>query len=357
MTKTTKMNLRRYAIVTMKYVLAVLISLGLAFLLEIPDYLSASFIAVLTLQPTLYRGIEFSWQQIKATVLGVVVTVSLVVVTGGGLHATYWPFQSAVAMGITIGFCLYFQLDEGTVIATFTVAYLTCLPEMIHESFFRTLDLRFITIGIGLTAGLLMNYLSSLFGYRDRLYLNVHTSARQLGERLDDIVGCFSEPDDLERSLKHELKQLRALRQQLNNVEIDLEEIEFRAPGLTDESVSGEQGHQRQFDRIYCLKDFSHHLWSLLLHLVKTSPFDGEHERYVKEELETLEGTYRMVSPGLVDDDHGLDVDEVEDTIEDHLGRLAEQGPEREPVTRYLSNCYQILKDGCGIIRRSGDRN
>jgi hypothetical protein len=350
LSKVIWMRIRRYTIVTLKYLFAVLLALSLALILDIPDYLSACFIAVLTLQPNFYRGIEFSWQQIKGTVVGGVVTVLVVLLSGGVLHGTFWPVQAAVSMAITIGLCLGYRLEEGSIIALFTVAYLTCLPEMIHESFFRTLDLRILTIGVGLFTGLVMNYGSSLFGYRDRLFLNVRELTYRLGDRIEAMADSLEELEEGNaRSLRPELKRLRGLRQSLGEVEIDLEEIEFRHPSLEDPPTVEKEGYEDQFNRLYCLKDLSHHLWSLWLSLVKS----GTVPRVVRSEFERLPEVYRTMEPWLAGEntDDFSAVDCLE-RIDERLAQLPASST--KPAVRALRNCYRVLKDECEDL--AGDR-
>jgi len=296
------MRTRRISIVSAKYFFAVVLSLSLAFWLRVPDYLSAAFISVLTLQPNLYRGLVFSWQQIKGTVIGVGVTVGVITVSGGVLFSVpYFMAQSAVAMAITIGLCLYLELDDGTVIAIFTVAYLTCLPRMIPGSFFDTLHLRCITIAIGLTVGCFMNYGSSLFGYHDRLYQNIVDSVRDLDQLLTDFnQNLKKESGELTRDrIRQTLYELRQCRKRIGRIENDLKEIQFQPEPVDSEPVE-EGPYRKQFELIYFLKDFSHHFWSLLLFLMK-SPSEIESVSEVCAEFDRISNEFSEIRSGMID--------------------------------------------------------
>ncbi|MFB6356203.1 MAG: aromatic acid exporter family protein, partial [bacterium] len=72
------MKIRRWSIVSSKYVLAVILSLHVAYFLGVMDYLSTVFVSVLTLQPNLYRGLQFSLEQLKGTVLGAGITLLII---------------------------------------------------------------------------------------------------------------------------------------------------------------------------------------------------------------------------------------------------------------------------------------
>lgn len=160
------------------------------------------------------------------SLLGIVVTVLIVVASGGELVEGWWVYQAAAAMGVTIFFSLLLSLTDATVISTFTVAYLTCLPKIIGETIMTTLDLRVTTIVLGIAVGVLLNFLSSLFRYRDRVQLNL----TEVSADLVEVTGSIQEqlqgpgairPDEMDSLLD----EAPGLRKRLMEVESDLEEV------------------------------------------------------------------------------------------------------------------------------------
>lgn len=279
------MLLRRLMIVGIKYVLSVVISLHVAFWLTIPDFLSVSFITVITLRPNIREGYEFSTVQFKGTIIGAAITILMVLPTQGNLHPEFWHYQAAVAMGITIVICLLFELDEGTVIGTFTVSYLTCLPMMIpDQAFMNTLHLRFLTIAVGIATGMILNYASSFFGYHDRLYLGIDDTSNSLNEIFTRIENNLPGEDNL----ADYLDEVQNLRQNLDNLEKDLRQVSGVSKGNEIESSGS---YSKYFRVLYSLKDILHYLRSLLLRQINDEVSEVE-KSIVQESFKTVTTIY-----------------------------------------------------------------
>ncbi len=262
---------RRRTIITTKYVLAVLLSLHVTAWLGVIDFLSASFVAVATLQPNLYRGLRWSWDQLLATTLGAGVSAVVLLGSGGDLLDYWWMFQAAAAMGITIFLCLRFNLGKGTTIAIFTVVYLACLPRMIpDQGFWDMFHIRYATILIGLATATLLNYGSSLFRYRDRLALNLRSILQKLVSGLESLSSAeLSHPPE-ERELEPSLDRLRDLFESIHDMERDLAQLDREAHWTVSILELDEIREVRA--RLLLIKNLVHHTWTLLLKLLHHPP-------------------------------------------------------------------------------------
>jgi uncharacterized membrane protein YgaE (UPF0421/DUF939 family) len=296
MTFFNKMLIRRYTIITMKYLLAVVVSLHIAVYYSIPDYLSTVFVSVVILQPNLYRGIIVSWQQVKGSILGMGVTVIVVYGSGGHLLDEWWIYQAALAMGLTILLTFLLSLTDATVISTFTVAYLTCLPRMIGETMMSTLHIRVSTIFIGIGVGVSLNFLSSFLRYRDRIAINLAESSDQLRNLIHFIWNTLSQSDSpAHDQTENCLNQARNLRQKLIEVEVDLEEIQ-KSVGTMNRQES--TNYQHDLNVLYAIKDAVHNLWGILLILHKNTP-ETETIGWIREELERMMPQMSSISRSL----------------------------------------------------------
>lgn len=288
------MLFRRLLIVGIKYVLAVVVSLHVAFWLSVPDYLSVSFIAVITLKPNLREGYDYSNVQLKGTIIGSLITLLMVLPTRGELHPELWHYQAAVAMGITIVTCLLLELGEGAVIGTFTVSYLTCLPMMIPgQEFMSTLHLRFLTIAVGIATGMILNYASSFFGYHDRLYLSIDDTSKSLKDLLVNLGDELPEDGTLRnQQLAAFLDEVQNLRQDLDDLEKDLCQVSGISNGGEFETSGS---YEKYFHVLYSLKDLLHYLRSMLLRQVN-DPVPESESSLVRESIEKVSRIYEKVN-------------------------------------------------------------
>lgn len=278
-TQSRWLKARRRAIISTKYILAVLLSLHVTAWFGVVDYLSASFVAVLTLQPNLYRGLNWSWEQLVTTTLGASVTWAVLFAGGGELSPTWWTVQAAIAMGITIYLCLRFDMGDASTIAVFTVVYLTCLPQMIpDQGFVETFHLRYATILIGIGTATLINYGSSLFRYSDRMNLNLREIIGELTEALENLNTQLRNNDRKDANLQEPMTCLRDTFGRIHDVEIDLEQLsreaEWKATRVRQEQVGAIRS------RLLLVKNMTHHAWSIVLNLI--------HEEHSQTSLEEL---------------------------------------------------------------------
>lgn len=262
------LELRRYSIVFVKYILTTATSLYIALRIAPLDLLSCGFVAVLTLQPNLYRGLIFSWQQIKATTLAAVITTAVVFSLGVDVGASVSLLAAGLSMGLTIVACMKFNMRESTVVALFTVIYLMVLPQVIGESYLGMMHLRYLTILIGIGTATLFNFLSSLFRYRDRLHLNLIDNTKIIADRLTAVKELLNEREVTDEYLDEMLNDFGVVFEQLRASKTDLNEIEKELTLLKkfpEELKEKENYLQRSM--LYALNDISHYSWDIILNL------------------------------------------------------------------------------------------
>jgi len=285
MTSVHYMQLRRYTIVTLKYLLATAFGFYLAEIIAPEELLSITFIAVLSLQPNLYRGLKYAGTQFAATTMATLLTSLVILGLQFDLYARPTIWTTALAMGLTILFCLRLGLGEGTVVALFTVTYLAAIPLLIDTTFVHGIFLRYLTIVVGVGVAALFNFLSSLFRYRDRLFLHLVEGADELETHLKQIMQSFkSEQTGLpERSeLKDFLNQFGTIFSSLRSLRQDLDEIDREIRFFGREKMEVENQIYRSFLNI--LNDISHYSWDLILNLMNYELHD-ETERLIKRHI------------------------------------------------------------------------
>jgi len=130
------------------------------------DMISLLFGMMLTLEPVNTIGIKSGLDQIKATILGGIVTAVLVSLFG--INAITIPLGVALTMYISLKFNWRFVSP----VAIFTAIYMTQyiqLDAMGEPSMWITLRLRVLALGAGIAIAILYNYLFSLAFYKSML--------------------------------------------------------------------------------------------------------------------------------------------------------------------------------------------
>ncbi len=284
------LDFRRHSIVFVKYVLATATSLYIASQIAPTDLLSCGFVAVLTLQPNLYRGLVFSWQQIKATTLAALITTAVVFALGVDVGISVSLLAASVSMGFTIVACMKLNMQESTVVGLFTVIYLMVLPQVSGESYLGMLHLRYLTILIGIGTATVFNFLSSLFRYQDRLHLNLIENTKSLATRLTAVGHLLSggdvDNDKLEEQLNNfgsVFERLRATKQDLNEIEKELTLLKNFPRELKEKENYLQRG------MLYTLNDISHYSWDIILNL-RDLEHKGEIVAKSKETLNLVSG-------------------------------------------------------------------
>ena len=264
------LELRRYSIVFFKYILTTATSLLIASRFAPMDLLSCAFVAVLTLQPNLYRGLLFSWDQLKATTLAAVLSTIIIYVLQVNVGENVSILAASISMGFTIVACIRLKMEDSAVIALFTVVYLMVLPEVFGESYWGMLHMRYLTILIGIGTASVFNFLTSLLRYKDRLHLNLIKNTKLLAGHLTAVKELLRENREIkDEQLNRQLEQfgevfasLRASKQDLNEIEKEMTFIKGYSKKLREKENYFQQG------LLYALNDISHYGWDVVLNLL-----------------------------------------------------------------------------------------
>jgi len=141
------------------------------------DMISLLFGMMLTLEPSNIAGVRSGLSQIKATVIGALVT-GLVLMIGG-----YSIISMAIGITLTIYVCMLINWREVMVVAMFTAIYMTQyvqLDAMGHESELETIKLRLAALGSGIIIAFLVNFVFSIFGYRRMVNKRIYYVSKEL---------------------------------------------------------------------------------------------------------------------------------------------------------------------------------
>ncbi len=192
----------------LKAALAAPLALVVVDLLSLPDRLSAAFVAVACISPTVYSGVRRGLDQLGASVLGGVITWAIA-------RAVPHP---TVAVGLATFVTLYgafaLGMGRGYVIAAFTVAYVELIPGPDRG---LVLEYRLLSVLIGMASAMVVNVLVSLVSYRPvfarrlaicRSAVATHferLAAALEGDRAVPLSTLYDEPFILLRTLLAEL--------------------------------------------------------------------------------------------------------------------------------------------------------
>lgn len=198
--------------IALKAAAAALLSVLVVDLLGITDRLSAPFVAVVCIAPSVYGGVRRGFEQLAASVLGGGIAVIL---------AVWLPLPAAlvVATFATVWLCFQTGLGTAYIVGAFTVFYVLLIPS---ESAGVTLEHRLASVVVGAVAALGMNVLVSLFRLRAvlrrRLTIAREALAKEWASAADLLerpeAAAAPEPFDalfpLLRALQEELLDARA---------------------------------------------------------------------------------------------------------------------------------------------------
>lgn len=174
--------------------------------LGLPDRLSATFVAVVCISPTLYSGLRRGLEQLLASAVG------------GGLAfalSFFLPLWAAlpIALYCVIFFSFRFGLARGYLVAAFAVLYVLLIP---GAGAAEVLEARLASVALGLLSATLLNLLVSFASWRAvfhrRLSIareQVAQSWQRLSEELSSGTAAQFSPFDeifvLLRALRDEL--------------------------------------------------------------------------------------------------------------------------------------------------------
>lgn len=276
------------------------------------DMISVLFGLMLTIEPVTISGIRSGWDQIKASVLGGVVTALLV----------YYFNVNAITVPLAVALTLYISLvidwKNVSAVAIFTAIYMTQYVQFNafgEPSMFLTFRLRMLALGSGVLVAIFYNYLFSLFFYKSMIQ-----------KRMAYILYTIS---DKFESLKPNI-ELEALRDLKREVSLLFSDIDFLFSHLSD--MKKERHSKKKvspyFESILELRDLNHYLLDVIQNKInhiedKTALADlsvySEPIRTMAEHLERKEG----YESELIFDGHHHQSDNIQKTIKRLMESLA----------------------------------
>ena len=180
------------------------------------DMISVLFGMMMTLEPVNVSGIKTGLSQIKASVLGGLVTAIIVSILGVNL------FTIALSVALTMYFALLMNWRFVSPVAIFTAIYMTQyiqLDAMGDPSMWLTFRLRMVALGSGIAIALLYNYLFSLFFYK-----------AMVKKRLMFIVDALSKLVE-----SYETEDLLVLKQRTISLLTDIDTIQHQMADMQKE--------------------------------------------------------------------------------------------------------------------------
>ncbi len=207
------------------------------------DMISLLFGMMLTLEPINIVGIKSGLDQIKATVLGGIVTAILVSLFG--LNAVTIPLGVALTMYISLKFNWRFVSPVAIFSAIYMTQYIQ-LDALGEPSMWITFRLRILALGAGVAIAILYNYLFSLVFY-----------SSMLRKRLVYIV------ESLETHLNTYLKDeatgdLKALKVDISSLFSDIDLINSHGAS-----------HEQYGTALSELRDFTHYFLDVIMYRMK----------------------------------------------------------------------------------------
>ncbi|MBC7959873.1 MAG: hypothetical protein H7X94_08400 [Vallitaleaceae bacterium] len=174
----------------LKAFVAVVVAFGITQRLPLihKDIISVLFGMMMTLEPVTVTGIRSGLRQIFATFLGALATAVIIALFGINI----WTI--ALSISATLFLCLKINWREVSPVAIFTAIYMTQYVQFSaggEPSVFLTFQLRILALGIGVFIAILLNFIFSLFFYKQmerkriaHLLLSISDHLRQIKKGL-----------------------------------------------------------------------------------------------------------------------------------------------------------------------------
>ncbi|MHB8874048.1 MAG: aromatic acid exporter family protein [Myxococcaceae bacterium] len=161
--------------------LAALLALALVGLAGLPDKLSATFVAVVCISPTVYSGVRRGLDQLGASAIGGAVTWALSLVLPV-------PAVMGLALFLSIYLCFVVGLARGFLVAAFTVLYVLILPEASPGA---ALEHRLASVAIGVGSALLLNLLVSALSWRRVFRRRLSIARKSVAAEWEALAGAL----------------------------------------------------------------------------------------------------------------------------------------------------------------------
>ncbi|MBE7438977.1 MAG: FUSC family protein [Spirochaetales bacterium] len=151
--------------VAFKSALATLLALGLDSITGNSDHVSATFVAVLSIAPTVYQGLKQAALQFLGSVIGGICGALAMAIFL--LHE--WPLLYAIPPAVFFAIMgAFFVKQPGIlIVSAFTALF---LPNIANQSPMATLQMRLFAVTTGAVSGFIVNTLVSAFAHR-RIFL------------------------------------------------------------------------------------------------------------------------------------------------------------------------------------------
>lgn len=143
------------------------------------DMISLIFGMLLTLEPVNMAGIRSGFSQVKATVIGALITGVIVWILGYGI------LSMAIGITLTLYVCMLINWRELMVVAIFTSIYMTQYVQLNAQGEFsgiETFKLRIAALGSGVLIAIFVNFIFSLIGYKRLVYKRIYFISKELDE-------------------------------------------------------------------------------------------------------------------------------------------------------------------------------
>lgn len=217
------------------------------------DMISLLFGMMLTLEPVNIIGIKSGFDQIKASILGGVVTALLVSIFG--VNALTVPLGVALTMYISLKFNWRFVSP----VAIFTAIYMTQYIQLNafgEPSMLITLRLRLLALGSGIAIAIFYNYLFSKFFYHSMLRKRIVYIVESLITYLQTYI------DEEEKG------DLKGLKKDITGLFADIDLVIGQIGDIKKFDANG-----LPFDQYKCalmeLRDFTHYLLDVIMFRIK----------------------------------------------------------------------------------------
>jgi uncharacterized membrane protein YgaE (UPF0421/DUF939 family) len=220
------------SLVTAKFGLTAFLAVLLAGWWVPKDVLSAAFVSLLCIQPTLVTGVRAGVEQLLASALGAVCTMGFV------LLMPITPLTSGASIAVTYAIGAYMRLSPpAMVVALFSSLYMTLLAQ---DTPFHTALLRFQSVLLGVVVAIVMNAVFSPIFTKLNLAVRVRRSLEAVKAQLASLRAALVAREA--SALEAQLTAFQGTFGQLVAVKNDLADMrrEFRLPWRTGRRSYGE---------------------------------------------------------------------------------------------------------------------
>lgn len=211
-----------------KAAVGALLALSVVRGLGLPDKLSATFVAVVCISPTVYSGLRRGLDQVGASAVGgaVVWGLSLMLPV---------PAAMGVALFVTVFLVFKAGFARGLLVACFTVLYVLFIPGDSHS---RVLLARLASVAVGVGSALSVNMLVSLVRWQAVFARRLSVSRATVAQHFELLASSLAAPPEQRSTQERQalfetaFPVLRALQEELSDA-------------LSESRLRSDKTHQR----------------------------------------------------------------------------------------------------------------